>query len=108
MMFRRRSLATRQAATIRHLEADLADARTQLAAAQDLAGKRYDLLKAVYRENEALRVRFIASQRDALGNPAPATVRMPRIRSLTPGPVIDLTQPGDETQLLTAWTETVR
>lgn len=104
MFHRRRSLAAHQAAAIRNLETDLDDTRQQLAAAQDLAGKRYDLLKAVYRENEALRVRFIASQRDALGNPAPATVRMPRVRSLAPGHVIDLTQSGDETQLLTPWT----
>lgn len=45
-----------------------------------LAQRRYDLLQAVYRENETLRSRLGDSQRSALGD----TVPMPRIRSLPP------------------------
>ena len=70
----------------------------QLEQAADLATKRYELLQAVYRENEALRVELIA--RKPLLPQGRHTAPMARQRSLTPAPVIDLTQDGDETELM--------
>lgn len=81
----------------------------QLEQAADLATKRYELLQAVYRENEALRVELIA--RKPLLPQGRHTAPMTRQRSLmSPRPLrweagqptlaVDLTKAGDETELM--------
>jgi hypothetical protein len=70
----------------------------QLDEAARLADARYDLLRAVMRENEALRIELISRKTPLVqgGHTAPMT----RQRSLTPAPCIDLTKAGDETELM--------
>jgi len=93
-MMRRRRI---DQATIARLTTENRALAAQLEETARLADARYDLLRAVYRENEALRVE-LCSPRAAVVAKAVETAPMPRMRSRTPG--IDLTRPGDETELL--------
>jgi hypothetical protein len=99
-LFRRRRI---DQATIAKLAEDNRKLVAQLNESERLADRRYDLLQAVYRENEALRIELCTPKLQLPPVPADATQLMTRQRSLSPRPSIDLTQPGDEEQLLTEW-----